>query len=368
MNIAFIGQKSIPLVERGGGIENHVENLSVRLAERDHQVAAYVRPHFMEKRVPNYLGVKLIYIPSIATKNLDTITYTFLATFHALFKKYDIIHYHGIGPSTLSWIPRLFKPSAKVVVTFHSRDRFHKKWGWFARIYLGWAEWTACKFPHGTIAVSRSIRKYCFKKFKAKTKYIPNAVEVDPTARSDLIKPFGLEKNEYILTVARLVRHKGIHYLIDAFKKLDTKKKLVIAGAPSYTKDYNNFLNKLAGKDKRIIFTGYQTGETLKQLFCNAYLYAHPSESEGLSVTILEAMAYGNCVLVSDIPENLEALDHSGFVFKVKNSKDLQNRLKWLLSDPKLVEEMGQRAKDFIKYNFNWDKVVKETEKLYLNL
>ena len=356
------------MTDKGGGIESHVENLSVRLAEKNHEVTAYVRPRFMKQRMGNYLGVKLIYIPSIPTKSLDTITYTFLATIHALFKKYDIIHYHGVGPSTLAWILRLFKPSAKVIVTFHSQDKFHKKWGWFARLYLSWGEWTACKFSHVTIAVSRTIKKYCYKKFKKIVKYIPNGVEVDPTVRSDLIEQFDLKKNEYILTVARLVKHKGIHYLIEAFKKLDTDKKLVIAGAPSFTKDYDKYLKKIAAQDKRIIFTGYQTGETLKQLFCNAYLYVHPSESEGLSVTILEAMAYGNCVLVSDIPENLEPLDHSGFVFKVKNVKDLEGRLNWLLSDPKLVEEIGRRAKDFMKQNFNWDMVVKETEKLYLSL
>lgn len=377
MRIAMIGQKGIPFI-RDGGVERHVEELSAGLAALGHEVYAYVRPRFIINGQKNYKGVRLVSLPSIATKNLDTITHTFLATIHVLFKKVDVIHYHGVGPSTLAWIPRIFKPRAKVIVTFHSIDRFHKKWGRFARLYLGWGEWTACHFAHQTIAVSESIKKYCKEKFGKNLVYIPNGVRVEKTSGEKEVKKFGLEKDSYILTVARLIKHKGIHYLIQAYREMekifgdDPKnwpggkiKKLVIVGAPSFTDDYSAYLNKLAEQSPNIIFTGFQAGDPLKQLFANAYLYVHPSEAEGLSITILEAMSYGTCVLISNIPENLETIDHSGFSFETKNIDDLYEKLVYLLNVPEIVAGRGERGRNFIKENFNWDKIVEETEKVY---
>ena len=377
MRIAMLGQKGIPFI-RDGGVERHVEELSSRLAARGHEVYAYVRPRFIINGQKVYKGVRLISLPSIPTKNLDTITHTFLSTLHVLFKKVDVIHYHGVGPSTLAWIPRVFKPRTKVVVTFHSIDRFHKKWGLFARIYLGWGEWTACHFPKKTIAVSQAIQKYCKEKFKKEVVYIPNGVVVEKIIGADKIKQFGMEKDSYILTVARLIRHKGIHYLIQAYRKMEKTfgddpknwpggkiKKLVIVGAPSFTDDYYAYLNKIAEQSPNIVFAGFQTGETLKQLFSNAYLYVHPSEAEGLSITILEAMSHGTCVLISNIPENLETIDHSGFSFEAKNSDDLFDKLVYLLNFSEGVKRRGERGREFIRANFDWDKVVAQTEKVY---
>lgn len=380
MRIAMLGQKGIPFI-RDGGVERHVEELSSRLAARGHEVYAYVRPRFIIDDKKVYKGVRLISLPSISTKNLDTITHTFLSTISVLFKKVDIIHYHGVGPSTLAWIPRIFKPSAKVVVTFHSIDRFHKKWGRFARIYLGWGEWTACHFPHKTIAVSQSIQKYCKEKFKKEVVYIPSGVVVEEVSGADKIEQFGLKKDSYILTVARLIKHKGIHYLIQAYRKMEKTfgsdpknwpggkiKKLVIVGAPSFSEDYYAYLNKIAEQSPNIIFCGFQTGETLKQLFRNAYFYVHPSEAEGLSITILEAMSYGTCVLISNIPENLETIDHSGFSFETKNIEDLLEKIVYLLNSPEIMKRRGERGKEFIRKNFNWDDVVAQTEKVYRDL
>jgi len=379
MKIAMIGQKGIPFI-RDGGVERHVEELSVRLAANGHEVFVYVRPRFIINGQKNYKGVRLISLPSIPTKNLDTITHTFLATIHVLFRKVDVIHYHGVGPSTLAWIPRIFKPRAKVVVTFHSIDRFHKKWGHFARTYLGWGEWTACHFANQTIAVSESIKKYCKEKFGKNLVYIPNGVTAEKISGEEEIKKIGLKKNSYILTVARLIKHKGIHYLIQAYRKMEKTfgddpknwpggemKKLVIVGAPSFTDDYSAYLNKLAEQSPNIIFTGFQTGDTLKQLFANAYLYVHPSEAEGLSITILEAMSYGTCVLISNIPENLETIDHSGFSFETKNVDDLYEKLIYLLNVPEIAAGRGERGRNFIKENFNWEKIIKETEGVYKN-
>ncbi|MDD2758130.1 MAG: glycosyltransferase family 4 protein [Patescibacteria group bacterium] len=382
MKIALIGQKTMPFIGgKGGGVEKHVEELATRLVARGHEVTAYSRDYLVEDKIKEFKGVKIIYTPSIPTKNLDTISHVFFSTIHALFQDFDVIHYHGVGPSTLAWIPRVFKPRAKVVVTFHSIDRFHKKWGAFARWYLGLGEWTAVHFPHVCIAVSRSIQEYCRHNYNKELIYIPNGTDLRKTseAHDNRIRRFGLAKDNYILTVARLIKHKGIHYLIEAYKKMERThgtdpskwpggqvRKLAIVGAPSYTDDYLDYLKKLAAGSPNIIFVGFQQGETLAQLFANAYLYVHPSEAEGLSITILEAMSYGTCVLVSNIPENLESIDHAGFIFETKNVNDLYEMMVYLLDFPESVKRHGEKGLAFIKKNFNWEDIVTDIEKTYL--
>lgn len=370
MRIAMIGQKAVPFY-RDGGVERHVEELSTRLAKRGHAVTVFVRHLYVATKEDLWQGIQLVRVPEIPTKHLGTISSTFFATLYVLCSKYDIIHFQGIGPSLLSWIPRLFT-RAKIVVTFHSIDRFHAKWGPLARLVLRLAEWTATHFPHATIGVSQSLVRYGQEHYRKILHYIPNAVDLQKRSAAQELTRFNLQSGQYLLTVARLVRHKGIHYLVEAYKKIpdEIKKEfnLVIVGAPSYTSNYAAYLRALAAEDHRIIFTGYQTGETLRQLYSHAYLYVHPSDSEGLSLTILEAMSFGRCVLISNIPENLEVIDHSGVPFEVGNPADLTEKLVNLLNHPEVVEEKGRLGLGFIKRYFEWDQVVEKTERLYQDL
>lgn len=378
MKIAMVGQKGV-FVTHNGGIEKHVEELSKNLVDMGENVDVYCRPHYMsenmrgeykkiktEKKKINISGIDIIFSPSINTKYLDTITHTFTSTIKAVYGNYDVIHYHGIGPSILSFIPRLFS-KAKVVVTFHSIDRYHKKWGAVARRILTISEWTACNFPNITISVSKTIKRYCKERYKRESFYIPNGVEIEKSKSAEKLKKFELEPNNYVLSVARFVRHKGLHYLIEAFKKIKRNNniKLAIVGESPYKSEYSDYLKKIAEKDQNIIFTGYQKGQTLAQLFGNAYLYCHPSESEGLSITILEAMAYGKCVLISDIEENLEAMSDYGFYFKTGNVKDLFKKLEKLLNEPRAVEGMGVKARNFVEKEHNWKNIAEKTLKLY---
>ncbi|MBI4133485.1 glycosyltransferase family 4 protein [Candidatus Uhrbacteria bacterium] len=366
MRIAMLGLRGIPVGNYGGGVERHVEELAERLARRKHVVFVYVRTHTRTPRLPRtWRGVHLISLPTIRRKNLETIVHTFIATLHVLFMPVDIVHYHGVGPATLAWIPRLFKPWARVIVTFHSIDRFHKKWGRFARAYLGFGEWAAMHFSHQTIVVSHTLQVYVHRRFKRPGIFIPNGVEARAARTRDELAQFNLRSRLYVLTVARLIKHKGIHYLIQAFRGLRTDKKLVIVGAPSFTDDYAEYLARLAADDPRIIFTGFQTGRALAELFSHAYLYVHPSEAEGLSVTILEAMAYGTAVLISNIPENLETIDHSGFSFENRNIQDLRKKLVQLLGNPEQVCDRARRGQLWVRRKFNWDMIVKETERVY---
>ena len=352
MKIAMIGQKTIGVKGEGtGGIEMHVQMLSERLAERGHKVFVYARKKYHSGKKPKRINkVRLIYIPTIYRKNLEAICHTLFATIHAIFRSYDIIHYHGVGPATLSWIPRILHPRSKVVVTFHSQDRFHAKWGLFARNYLHFGEWASAWFPNICISVSHVIQVYCRKYYRRQVVYIPNGAEPQVVRQTDYLKKFGVEKGEYYLNVGRVVEHKGLHYLIDAYNKIKTKKKLVIVGSPAAGQEkYFEKLKKQAAGNPNILFLGFQTGEPVKQLFAHAYLYVQPSESEGLAVVVLEAMSFGTAVLVSDIPENLEAIDHVGLRFKNTDVKDLARVMQLAEDDPKLVKKVAMDLKEWMK-------------------
>lgn len=371
MRIAMIGCKGIPAaLSFGGGVETHVEELSTRLAMRGHRVTVYVRSYANPQREKHWRGVRLVTFPSIALKGIDTWVHSLLSTMHALFGPYDIVQYHGVGPSTFSWLIRLCKPSAKVVVTFHSRDRFHTKWGMLGKMYLMFGEWTAVRFPHAIIAVSHEIQLFCRKRFHANAWHIPNGVNVPRISHgTEIIEELGLEPNKYWFTLSRLVSHKAIEDAIEAFHRIETDMKLVIIGdAPRGSAQYMRTLETLAKKDDRICLIGRRTGKELDQIISQAYAMVHPSRSEGLSVAVLEGMSYGKLVVMSDIPENLELVDHSGIAYPVGNVDALTRAMTWAISDPVLVEERGKRARETVKKLYSWESVIERTVALYAML
>ncbi|MBU1148839.1 glycosyltransferase family 4 protein, partial [Patescibacteria group bacterium] len=353
------------------GVERHVEELAFRLIKLGHQVTVYTRSHYTNPQKKKYRGINLVNIKTIPTKHLDAICHTFFCSLDAIRQDYDIIHYHAVGPSLMSFIPRIFKPKTKVVVTFHCIDRKHQKWNKFAQTMLRIGEWTAVNFPHITICVSKTLKKYVRRVYSKSAVYIPNGVSEPKKAgtAADIKKRFGLEKNNYLLVVTRLVRHKGVHHLIKAFKKSNTKMKLAIVGGSFFTDEYFAYLRKLAEGDNRIVFTGFQSGKMLKQLFSNAYLFIHPSEAEGLPISVLEAGSFGQCILCSDIPENKEIIKQKigdiGFTFRNKSVRDLGRKLEYLLANPGVVNGKKTIAKQTILREFNWNEIARKTSMLY---
>jgi len=376
MKIAMIGQKGIPALY--GGVEKHVHDLAVRLA-KNNEVTVYSRKWYTPNLDTKFEGVNIIHTPTIHTKHLDAIVHTFTSTIHALFQKYDIIHYHGVGPSLLSWIPRIFSPKTKVVTTFHSIDRYHQKWNFFAKLFLRLGERTACTFAHQTISVSESIKQYCLNEFNTETIYIPNGVnEINKQIGSENIKQFSLEKNNYFVMVSRLIPHKGAHFLIEAFHKLKAqypnddkikKIKLAIVGGSAYTDDYVKKLHIQASNVNEIIFTDFQSGKILEELYANSLALVHPSLNEGLPITVLQAMSYSIPVLVSTIPEHLEVVKNPKMLFKENDAETLKNCLyNFINLSEKERYEMGQENKQIIHTTYSWDVIVQEIEKLYKTL
>lgn len=371
MRIAMIGAKGIP-VEAGlsGGIERVVEELAARLAAKKHKVTVYVRPYANQSRRAEWEGVKLITLPCIRLRYIETISHVFFSLIDALFRGYDIIHIHGVGPSTLAWIPRWFAPHAKVIVTFHARDQFHELNHPVARAYLRWGEYTATHWPHATITVSETLQWFCKKEFNKDVYFIPNAVSIPniTNVATDRIKAMGLTPGKYLLGMGRLVQFKAFDIAFRAYKDVKSTMPLAIAGARGYDAPYAAKLTRMARRDDRIRLLGFKSGEDLHQLIAHAYAIVHPSRIEGMSLSVLEGMAYGKLVIMSDIPENREIADHSALCIPVGNVAALQDALQWAIQDPALVYARGARARRFVTAHFSWEPVVKQTEALYRHI
>jgi glycosyltransferase involved in cell wall biosynthesis len=364
MKVFFIGQKGIP--NKSGGVEAHVEELSKRLVRLGHEVFVYTRPNYTDKDLKVWQGVNLISLPNLSTKHLDAISATFRAVWDLRRHQVDLIHFHSIGPSSLLPLARLLKPGVPIVATFHTRCYFHQKWGFFARAYLKFGEIMLNLFADKVIAISESLNEYARQTYHNEPVYVPNGVSlpINLPARQ-IVDEWGLTKEGYIVAVSRLVRHKGLHYLIKAYQGLKTDKKLVIVGAAAYTDDYVQELHQLAAGNPNIIFTGNQSGEALRELYSNAYLFVQPSESEGLSIALLEAMSYARTCLVSDIPENLEAIGKAGFAFKDKDAADLRLKLEFLLGQPSLVAHAGGLARKRVEKHYDWDNIGRDVARVY---
>ena len=364
MKIAFIGQKGIPAV--GGGVERYVEDVAVRLAAHGHDVIVYTRPNYTPASQKEHKGVTLRSLPSIATKHLDAGTHSFLASVHAVFAKVDVIHYQSIGPAFFSWIPKILRPKTKIVSTLQSRDYEHMKWGAFARFMLKVGESIMCRCSDELIVVSEAMRNYVATEYNLSPTVIPNGANLyEVLTETNHLKNWDLTKDGYIVAISRLVRHKGLSHLVKAYQSLTTDKKLVIVGTGAYTDDYVQELHDLAAGDPHIIFTGSQTDAALAQLYSHAYLFVQPSESEGLSLALLEAMARRKAVLVSDIRENTEAIGDTGFVFKNKDVADLKCQLEMILANPAEALRKGEAARARIESHYNWDTIVIAIENMY---
>ncbi len=261
-------------------------------------------------------------------------------------------------------LPHLF--GIRTVATIHGLDWQRAKWGNFATKYLKLGEKIAAKYADEVIVLSKNMRQYFRDIYNRETVYIPNGIEGTNIRNPDVIQDtWKLEKNSYILYLGRIVPEKGIHYLIDAYQSLSTKKYLVIAGGSSDTNDYMRELQSRAGSNSRILFTGFVQGQMLEELYSNAYVYVLPSDLEGMPISLLEAMSYGNCCIVSDIPECVEVVERHAVVFSRGDVDDLREKLADLIKYPEVVDDYKRDASPFICKKFSWDKIVCETEKLY---
>ena len=370
LNIAMFGHKRIP--SREGGVEIVVEELSTRMATLGHDVICYSRSghhvsgaEFDGMALTEYKGVKIQPVYTWNSKGYAAVTSSFFAALRAAFGKTDVVHIHAEGPAFMCWLPKL--QGKRVIVTVHGLDWQREKWkNGFGSKYIYLGEKMAVRFADEIIVLSRNVQEYFRDTYQRETSWIPNGTtRPEYAAAREITEKFGLEKDEYILFLGRMVPEKGIHYLIEAFRQVKTHRKLVIAGGASDTNVYLQQLKDLAKADDRILFTGFVQGKLLEELYSNAYVYVLPSDLEGMPLSLLEAMSYGNCCLTSDIKECTEVTGEKGVSFRKGDVSDLTAKLQQLCDDTALVGAYKSEAADYICRKYSWDAVVEETLRLY---
>jgi glycosyltransferase involved in cell wall biosynthesis len=366
LRIAMMGSRGIPA--NYSGFETCVEQLSTRLAERGHHVTVYCRAHHIKWPTRSYRGVRLVKLPTIASKHLDTIVHTFLSMLHGQLRHYDVVYVCGVGNGPLAFIPRLVgKPT---VVNVDGADWQRAKWGGFARRYLRFAERAAIACATCIVADSRVVERYYLERYAAPSVFIPYGSDVPRRPAGETLERFGLEPDRYILWVGRLVPENNAHDVIAAYQRvggLATGLQLCIVGDAPYSTSYVSQLKSVAGSG--VVFTGYVFGEGYHELGSNARLFVFASGVGGTHPALLEAMAFGNCVIVNDMEANLETVGDAALPYRGElGADDLARVLRGTLASPALIEEFREKAGERARTIYSWEVVTDQYEALFAQL
>ncbi|MCP4418511.1 MAG: glycosyltransferase family 1 protein [Chloroflexi bacterium] len=362
MKIALLGTRGIPASY--SGFETCVEQLGQRLILRGHDVTVYGRSHHITYKGSHYKGMRLVNLPTIANKYLDTMVHSFISSLHTLPQRYDIALYFIAGNSPVTWIPRLV--GTKTLLNVDGLDWKREKWPKFAKQYIQFAEYLATKLPNVYLTDSLVVQGYYRDQFNDEPPYVPYGSDVEILPPDKTLIQFGLEPQKYVLFVGRLVPENCVHHLVAAFHELETDMKCVIVGDAAYADEYKASLQSLAEGDSRIIFTGYVFGKGYQELGSNAYLFVESSGVGGTHPALVEAMAFGNCVITYDTPENLETIGEAGFAYEGKIGADsLQTVLQKLLDNPSLVQEYRKLAQQRANTTYTWEAVTDGYERLF---
>ncbi len=370
----MIGHKRVP--SREGGIEVVVGELSRRMAARGHEVVLYSRRGQVDAGAGEasgpldepyrWEGVQVSPVPTVHAKGFAALSSSFFATLRAIAQHPDVVHYHAEGPC----VPLLLAHAAglKTVATIHGLDWQRAKWGRLASTYIKLGERIAARFADEVIVLSRNMQRYFRDTYGRDTRYIPNGAEPkEPRPAREITARWGLTAGSYLLFLGRIVPEKGVHYLVDAFRALDTDKKLVIAGGDVDSEEYAGEIRRRIAGDDRVLMTGFVDGEVLEELYSNAYLYVLPSDVEGMPLTLLEAMTYGRVCVTSDIPECVEVLVGNGAMFERGSVASLRDTLRRLLKDESAEERraLEQTTTEHVVSTYDWDSVVDQTLEVY---
>lgn len=369
MRIAMIEHKRYG--SREGGVEVVVTELARRMAALGHEVTCYDRSgadvmtgDAADGRERVVDGVHVVPVKTIDKKGLAALSSSYFATKVAIKDRPDVIHYHAEGPCVPLALAK--RAGIRTVATIHGLDWQRAKWGRLASTYIKMGEKTAATKANGLVVLSKSAQSYFQNAYGRTATFIPNGIEPkQPRPVNQIKEKWGLDAGSYLLYLGRLVPEKRPELLIEAFKKLDTDKRLLIAGGGSDTSEYEASLRDAAHGDPRILFTGFVTGEPLAELYSNCYAYVLPSDVEGMPMSLLEAMAYSRCCVTSDIPECADVLAGNGVTFEKGNADSLRSALRDLLTDTGRADALGTAAKAHVEKTYNWDSVVERTLEIY---
>jgi glycosyltransferase involved in cell wall biosynthesis len=362
MKIAIMGIRGIPA--RYGGFETLAEELAPRLVAKGHDVTVYGRSNIIDHKEEFYKGVRLRILPTISKKYLDTIAHTFLAVLDSFFDDYDVVFICNAANSIFSFIPRI--TGKKVVVNVDGIERKRQKWNWLGKLWYLFGEVFSVLFPNRIVSDAKVIQEYYKERYKTDSAFIPYGAYNQIVDSTDILEKFGVLPEEYFLYVSRLEPENNAQLVIKAFEQVKTDKKLVIVGDAPYADKYKNLIKKT--EDPRIIFTGFVFGQSYKEFQSHAFSYIHATEVGGTHPALIEAMGFGNCVIVNGTPENIETLGDAGLIYRKNNVIDLKEKIEYVIKNPDVRLELGLKAQQKIEKECSWDRIADEYEVLFLSL
>ena len=369
LRIALMGSRGIPATY--SGFETFYEQLAVRLAARGHAVTVYNRRHHFKTHAPEYKGVRIVTLPSIPSKHLDTLTHSFLSMLHALWSGNDVFYLVIVGNSPLVWLAHLF--GKKVILNVDGADFARDKWTGFAKRYLQWTERIAARSADVVIADSTVIERRYRELFGRDTLYIPYGANPQPRGErhydSDVLARFGLTSGDYILFVSRMTPENRAHVLIEAHRRSGSRRKLVLVGDAPYVDDYKREVQAACAASDNCIMTGYLFGDDYRQISSHCSYYVLPAGIDGTRPVLLDQMAFGNCVVVRDTPANMEVIGDAGLSFSDADDVDsLAAVIRRLDADQTEVETMRGRALARVAELYSWDRITDQYEALFRSM
>ena len=360
MRLAILGTRGIPA--NYGGFETFAEELSVRLAARGHDVTVYGRSNNIEYKGETYKGVRLVILPTIGTKYLDTVFHTFLSVFHSIPGRFDVILVCNAANAIFCAVPRMTR--TPVALNVDGLERKRKKWGLAGRTYYRISEYLSTIIPSVIVTDASVIRDYYAQRYHASSVMIAYGTRCDRTETAAVLTRLNVSPRNYVLYVSRLEPENNAHLVIDAYASVRTAMPLLIVGDAPYAEEYISKLKSTS--DPRVRFTGGIYGAGYRELQSHAAFYVHATEVGGTHPALVEAMGAGNCVLVFDTPENREVVGDCGILFK--DATDLTRQIQWAMEHPAEIETLRQKAMQRAMERYSWDTITDQYEKLFSDL
>jgi glycosyltransferase involved in cell wall biosynthesis len=362
VNLAILGTRGVPASY--GGFETFAEELGARLADRGHSVTVYGRTGFVDRDLCEYRGMRLVVLPALYTKHLETVSHTLLSAFHAMNQSYDAILLCNAANAPFVRILQL--GGSPVALNVDGLERKRRKWGKAGRTYYRLCEKLAALVPNALITDAEVIHRYYRRCYRAQSRMIVYGGDLEPPTGSDVLDDLGLQSGEYALYVSRFEPENNPDRVVDAYSRVGGERPLAMVGGAPYADELQKRIHDCS--DPRVVAPGPIYGEGYRQLLFGCRLYIHATEVGGTHPALVEAMGAGKPVLYYDTPENREVAGTAGRRFTFSGVVSLENVLNELLDDADTLAELGTRSRRRVEERFLWGDVADAYEEVLREL
>ena len=358
MKLAIIGTRGVPA--NYGGFETFAEELGRRLAERGHEVTVYGRRGFIDPTLEEYRGMRLVVLPSLNSKHLETVSNTFAASLHAAKRGFDAALV--CNAANAPFVRLLQLAGIPVALNVDGLERKRRKWGLAGRTYYRICERLAARLPDALITDAEVIRRYYRRAYKAASEMIVYGGDLEPPLGTTVLEEMSLEPEEYLLYVSRFEPENNPDRVVEAFSRVPGTRRLVMVGGAPYSRGLTRRVSEIA--DERVMLPGPVYGDAYRQLLFNCRAYIHATEVGGTHPALVEAMGAGRPVLYYDTPENREVAGSAGRRFRFDRDVSLEDTVAAVIEDTEVLAEMGRRSKRLVGERYLWNDVADAYERV----